>query len=58
MAHFISGLDLPQRLRDVRVPENEIHELAGLVHDILNSAPVSERRVRREHVVAVLAGAY
>jgi alcohol dehydrogenase len=58
MAHFISALELPQRLRDVRVPENEIREVAGLVHDILDSAPVSERRVRREHVEAVLTGAY
>jgi alcohol dehydrogenase class IV len=58
MALFISAFELPQRLRDVRVPEQEIREVAGLVHDILESAPISERAVGRAQVEALLAGAY
>jgi alcohol dehydrogenase len=58
MALFISRLQLPQRLRDVQVPREEIAEVAGLVHDILRTAPISERRVSRQQVEAVLNDAY
>jgi maleylacetate reductase len=58
MALFISRFDLPQRLRDVEVPQDEVREIAGLVHDILDKAPISERAVSREQVEALLTGAY
>jgi alcohol dehydrogenase len=58
MAHFISEFELPQRLRDVQVPEQEIREVAGLVHGILENAPISERAVGRAQVEALLAVAY
>jgi alcohol dehydrogenase len=58
MALFISRLQLPQRLRDVQVPREEIAEVAGLVHDILRNVPISERRVSRQQVEAVLNDAY
>ncbi len=43
MSRFIAQFDLPQRLRDVRVPQEEVREVADLVHDILDSAHVSDR---------------
>jgi alcohol dehydrogenase len=58
MAHFIARFGLPQRLRDVRVPHEEIREVASLVHDILARAPVSDRAISREQVEGVLARAY
>jgi alcohol dehydrogenase len=58
MALFISRFNLPQRLRDVQVPQDEVREVAGLVHDILDKAPISERAVSREQVEALLTGAY
>jgi alcohol dehydrogenase class IV len=58
MALFISRLDLPQRLRDVQVPQEEVREVAALVHDILDKAPISERAVSREQVEALLTAAY
>ncbi len=58
MALFISRLELPQRLRDVHVPREEVREVAGLVYDILANAPVSDRAISREQVEAVLTGAY
>ena len=58
MALFIARFELPQRLRDVHVPREEVREVAGLVHDILGRAPISDRAVSREQVEAVLTGAY
>jgi alcohol dehydrogenase len=58
MALFISRLELPQRLRDVHVPHEDVREVAGLVHDILHSAAISERVISRAQVEALLAGAY
>ena len=58
MSRFIAQFELPQRLRDVRVPQQEIREVADLVHDILDSAHGSDRPISREQVESVLAGAY
>jgi alcohol dehydrogenase len=58
MADFIARFGLPQRLRDVRVPHDELREVASLVHDILASAPLSDRAISREQVEGVLARAY
>ena len=58
MAHFISQFGLPQRLRDVQVPREQIGEVAGVVHGILDSAPGTERPFSREQVESLLTGAY
>jgi hypothetical protein len=58
MADFIARFGLPQRLQDVRVPHEEIREVASLVHGILTSAPLSDRAISREQVEGVLASAY
>jgi alcohol dehydrogenase class IV len=58
MARFIAQFELPQRLRDVQVPRQEIPEVADLVHDILESAHVGDRPISREQVESVLTGAY
>ena len=58
MSRFIAQFRLPQRLRDVMVPMEEIREVAHLVHDILDSAQVSDRPVTREQLASVLTAAY
>jgi alcohol dehydrogenase len=58
MTRFIAQFQLPQRLRDVHVPLEEIREVAGLVHDILNSAQASDHPPSSEQLVSMLAAAY
>lgn len=58
MALFISRLELPQRLRDVHVPQEDVREVAGLVYDILHNAAASEWAISRAQVETLLAGAY
>lgn len=58
MASFIAQFDLPRRLRDARVPANELGEIAGIVHQIMDGARVSDRPVTREQVASLLASAY
>jgi len=58
MADFITQFGLPQRLRDVQVPLEEIREVADLVHGILDSAHVSNRLLNREQLASILTGAY
>ena len=58
MAGFIAPVRLPQRLRDVQVPLEEIREVAGLVHDILDSAHASDRPASREQLASILTAAY
>jgi maleylacetate reductase len=57
MSHFIAQFSLPQRLRDVQVPREEIHDVANLVHGILDRAHPNGT-VSREQVESVLAAAY
>ena len=57
MARYIAQFELPQRLRDVHVPREEIDDVAHLVHGNLMSAHVSGT-VSREQVESVLTAAY
>jgi alcohol dehydrogenase len=58
MAHFINTFGLPQRLRDVQVPAEEIAEVAGLVFGILESAHAGDSPATSEQVASVLRAAY
>lgn len=58
MTRFIAQFELPQRLRDVQVPQAEIPEVAGLVSDILASAHASDSPASSEQVASLLTAAY
>jgi len=58
MARFIAQFDLPQRLRDVQVPREEIGGVAGVVHDIFTSAHAGDRPFGRNEVESILLAAY
>ena len=57
MTRFIAQFQLPQRLRDVHVPLEEIREVAGLVHDILDDAQASDHP-SSEQLASMLTAAY
>jgi alcohol dehydrogenase len=57
-AAFIAQFDVPQRLRDVGVPEHELREVAGVVHEVMDSAHVVDRLVTRDDLERLLANAY
>jgi len=58
MARFIAQFELPQRLRDVQVPQEEVGEVARVVHDILEGAQASEHPASAEQLAALLTAAY
>jgi alcohol dehydrogenase len=58
MASFITQFDVPRRLRDVRVPAEEVGDVAGIVHDIMESEHVSDRPVTLAQIASLLAEAY
>jgi alcohol dehydrogenase len=58
MTRFIAQFELPQRLRDVQVPAEEIREVAGLISGILESAHGSESPATNEQVESLLTAAY
>jgi len=58
MTRFIAQFQLPQRLRDVHVPREEIREVAGLVHDILDGAQASDDPPSSEQLASMLTAAY
>jgi alcohol dehydrogenase class IV len=58
MTRFIAQFQLPQRLRDVHVPFEEIREVAGLVHDILDGAQASDHPPSSEQLASMLTAAY
>ena len=58
MTRFIAQFQLPQRLRDVQVPLEEIREVAGLVHDILDGAQASDHPPSSEQLASMLTAAY
>jgi alcohol dehydrogenase len=58
MARFIAQFGLPQRLRDVQVPLDEIREAAGVIHAILEDANASERPGTPEQLASILTAAY
>jgi alcohol dehydrogenase len=58
MSSFIAQFNLPQRLRDVEVPRDEIDAVAGLVHGIVHGAHVGEYGVTLQQVYSILVSAY
>ena len=58
MTRFIAQFQLPQRLRDVQVPLEEIREVADLVHDILDGAQASDDPPSSEQLASMLTAAY
>ncbi len=58
MSRFIAQFELPQRLRDVRVPREEIAAVATLVHDIFERAHAGGVTLSREQIESVLMAAY
>jgi alcohol dehydrogenase class IV len=57
-AAFIAQFDVPQRLRDVGVPRDELGEVAGVVHDGMDAAHVVDRLVTKDDIVTLLTNAY
>jgi alcohol dehydrogenase len=57
-AAFIAQFDVPQRLRDVGVPRDELAEVATIVHDVMDAAHVVDRLVTRDDIVTLLTNAY
>ena len=57
-AAFIGQFDVPQRLRDVGVPRDELAEVATIVHDVMDAAHVVDRLVTRDDIVTLLTNAY
>jgi alcohol dehydrogenase len=57
-AAFIAQFDVPQRLRDVGVPRDELGEVAGVVHDVMDAAHVVDRLVTKDDIVTLLTNAY
>ena len=57
-AAFIGQFDVPQRLRDVGVPRDELAEVATVVHDVMDAAHVVDRLVTTDDIVRLLTNAY
>jgi alcohol dehydrogenase len=57
MASFIARFDVPRRLRDAKVPSEEIGAVAGIVHGIMDGAHVVDGAVTRGQLESLLAGA-
>jgi alcohol dehydrogenase class IV len=57
-AAFIAQFDLPQRLRDVRVPAGELAAVAAVVHEVMDAAHVVDRHVTQDDLVSLLTNAY
>jgi alcohol dehydrogenase class IV len=57
-AAFIAQFDVPQRLRDVGVPRDELAEVAAIVLDGMDAAHVVDRLVTRDDIVTLLTNAY
>jgi alcohol dehydrogenase class IV len=58
VAAFIAEFDVPQRLRDVGVPRDELAEVAAVVHDVMDAAHVVDRLVTKDDIVTLLTNAY
>ena len=56
-AAFIAQFDLPQRLRDVGVPEHELPEVTNIVHEVMDAAHVVDRAVTKDDLVRLLTNA-
>jgi alcohol dehydrogenase class IV len=57
-ATFIAQFDVPQRLRDVGVPQDELAEVADVVHEVMDAAHVVDRPVTKDDLVRLLTNAY
>jgi maleylacetate reductase len=57
-AAFIAQFDVPQRLRDVGVPRDELGEVAAIVHDVMDAAHVVDRLITKDDIVTLLTNAY
>jgi alcohol dehydrogenase len=57
-AAFIGQFDVPQRLRDVGVPRQELTDVATVVHDVMDAAHVVDRLVTKDDIVTLLTNAY
>jgi alcohol dehydrogenase class IV len=57
-AAFIAQFEVPQRLRDVGVPEDELPDVADVVNDVMDAAHVVDRPVTRDDLVRLLTNAY
>jgi len=57
-AAFIGTFDVPQRLRDVGVPRDELTDVATVVHDVMDAAHVVDRLVTKDDIVRLLTNAY
>ena len=57
-AAFIAQFDVPQRLRDVGVPRDELADVAAVVHDVMDAAHVVDRLVTKDDIVTLLTNAY
>ena len=57
-AAFIGQFDVPQRLRDAGIPAEELPDVAGVVHDVMDAAHVVDRPITRDDLALLLARAY
>jgi len=57
-AAFIAQFQLPQRLRDVGVPRDDIRAMAGVVHEMMRDARAVDRPVTHAELTSLLEGAY
>jgi len=57
-AAFIAQFDVPQRLRDVRIPADELCQVADVVHEVMDAAHVVDRPVTKADLNTLLANAY
>ena len=55
---FIARLGVARRLRDVGVPADELGEVAGVVHGIMEGAHALDTPAAREEIEALLRAAY
>jgi len=58
VARFVARLGLPTRLRDVGVPSDELDDVAGVVHGIMEDAGIVGTHVSRAELTALLTRAY
>ena len=58
VARFVARLGLPTRLRDAGVPSDELDDVAGVVHAVMEDAGIVGRLVSRAELTALLTRAY
>jgi alcohol dehydrogenase len=58
VAAFIAQFDVPCRLRDARVPQAEVADIASVVRDAMEEAGAVSQTITTEEITAVLDAAY